>query len=523
MKKLFLILFAIIFTMGCSDDNEGGNASGIKLSTSELVYLANGDAQQGDKTLQVITKGKWTLTGSTPWCLTSATEGEGGENIMFVVGPNPESEPRSFTYTFTNGGKEAKLVITQMPGSVLNFDTPTAFNVPVEGGPVVITVIATKDMTYKVAEKDQEWIAAKVARAVETSVLTFTVSPNPTFAPRTGDIIFNVEDKEVIVKINQAQTVKLDFPKTEYEIGPAGENVTVNYTANVEVVPDLSQASWVTLVSHTASVAFSPGKMVFQIETTEETRTASIPIKSPNGLTTYETLTFEQSASQVIAMIPDAKFSEWLIAQEYAKTTGTANMFVITGAGMAATTFNIPGRGIASLEGIEMFAMLETLDCSDNLLTKLDLSNPNKISKLNCESNNIKVLNLKGCAEFASVGTLSTNALRVQKNCFEEIHLSDNCVLRFTVAGADRLTGKNGVKSTTLKVYAKKIPALLCGLTKSLKTVDITECPACVEFKGGTEADGIQTVYITAAQEVVKNNSTTLFWQIPSGGSFIVK
>lgn len=513
--------------MGCTEGtevNEGDNLSDMTLSTTELVYLASGDALLGDKTVQVTTEGKWTLAGSAPWCSASATEGVGDARVEFVVEPNPGSESRSFAHTFSCDGKVIKLVISQMPSSVLDFESPTTFDVPAAGGPIEITVVATQDMTYKVAEKDKEWITVKVTRAAETSVLSFTVAPNPTFAPRTGGIIFNVEGKEATVTINQSQqTVEVNFAKTQYDVAQAGENITVNYTANVGLVPDLSQTSWITLLSHTPSVALSPGMMVFQIGSATESRMASIPIKSPDGITTYKTLTFTQSDGQGTTIIPDVKFSEWLVAEGYAERTGTANKFVITGAGIAATTFNIAGLGIESLIGIDAFINLTTIDCSNNLLTSLNLSqNASKVTKLNCESNNIKTLNLKGCGTFASMGSTSDNALRITKNCLEEVSLSDDCTVRFTVAGANRLTGKNGIGSSTLKIYARSIPAILCGLVGSLKIIDITDCPACVEFKGGTAVNTLKTIYLTTAHEI-ELNAHPLMWQKPKDATYVLK
>jgi hypothetical protein len=70
------------------------------------------------------------------------------------------------------------------------------------------------------------------------------------------------------------------------------------------------------------------------------------------------------------------------------------------------TRLDVSGRGIADLTGIEYFAALEWLDCSDNRLTTLDLSHNPALKKLYCSGNlirypsDIQGLSLKRLAYF---------------------------------------------------------------------------------------------------------------------------
>ena len=58
------------------------------------------------------------------------------------------------------------------------------------------------------------------------------------------------------------------------------------------------------------------------------------------------------------------------------------------------TEIEVPSMKISSLKGIEAFVNLEKLNCSDNLLTKLDLSKNTKLSSLDCRENLIDVIYL---------------------------------------------------------------------------------------------------------------------------------
>ena len=53
----------------------------------------------------------------------------------------------------------------------------------------------------------------------------------------------------------------------------------------------------------------------------------------------------------------------------------------------SVTTMDVSGLGIRSLQGMEYFTALESLDCSDNELTSLDLSANTNLQSLNAENN----------------------------------------------------------------------------------------------------------------------------------------
>jgi hypothetical protein len=60
------------------------------------------------------------------------------------------------------------------------------------------------------------------------------------------------------------------------------------------------------------------------------------------------------------------------------------------------TELDINGWGISDLTGIEYFTSLIALDCSYNLLTKLDLSENKALERLDCSNNRLASLNLSG-------------------------------------------------------------------------------------------------------------------------------
>ena len=75
-------------------------------------------------------------------------------------------------------------------------------------------------------------------------------------------------------------------------------------------------------------------------------------------------------------------------------------------------------KSVSSLKGIEHFKNLETLDCSDNKLTSLDLSHNTDLSALNCSLNKLTSLDLSHNTDLSALNCSSNHltSLDVSKN-----------------------------------------------------------------------------------------------------------
>ena len=60
----------------------------------------------------------------------------------------------------------------------------------------------------------------------------------------------------------------------------------------------------------------------------------------------------------------------------------------------AVTAINVNGKGIKSLKGIEYFTALTKLDCNDNFLTELDVTQNTALTELNCEYNRLSAFDV---------------------------------------------------------------------------------------------------------------------------------
>ena len=91
--------------------------------------------------------------------------------------------------------------------------------------------------------------------------------------------------------------------------------------------------------------------------------------------------------------IPDDNFEQALIDLGI-DSDNTLNNYVATSDINALTSLNISGQAIADLTGIEDFVALQTLNCSNNALTVLNLDNNLALANLNCSSNHIETLDV---------------------------------------------------------------------------------------------------------------------------------
>jgi len=92
--------------------------------------------------------------------------------------------------------------------------------------------------------------------------------------------------------------------------------------------------------------------------------------------------------------IPDQAFKACLIGNPAINTNGDTEISV---AEAQAFTGDIQcnAKNISDLTGIEAFVNITALDCSNNQLSSLDISNNTALESLHCSNNQLSSLNLK--------------------------------------------------------------------------------------------------------------------------------
>ena len=143
---------------------------------------------------------------------------------------------------------------------------------------------------------------------------------------------------------------------------------------------------------------------------------------------------------------------------------------------------------IRSLKGIEFFTELKELNCFDNELTELDVSQNIKLIRLNCGDNKLTSLNLDqnekliflAChrnhlTELDVSHNLALNNLMVNDNALQALDLSRNQLLRYLDCSENQLT--------TLDLsYNPKLERLDCE-SNELTELDLSQNPLLTEIR----------------------------------------
>ena len=154
---------------------------------------------------------------------------------------------------------------------------------------------------------------------------------------------------------------------------------------------------------------------------------------------------------------PDENFRNWLLEQEYGQDG------VITGYEIAdIDEINVNDKGIRSLEGIQNFIYLITLDCNNNQLTNLDISDHTALTTLRCYNNQLTSLDV--------TNNTALTYLYCHENQLTSLDLTHNTILISLLCEDNQLTSLDVSNNTALT-------ELRCD-NNQLTTLDVSDCTA---------------------------------------------
>lgn len=138
---------------------------------------------------------------------------------------------------------------------------------------------------------------------------------------------------------------------------------------------------------------------------------------------------------------PDTNFRNWLLDSSNLAGIGTDGKLTATEIA-SVTILNVSNKNIASLAGIEYFTALERLDCSENKLTALDVSNNTALKRLYCNENKLAALNVSNYTDLTH--------LFCQVNELEGLDVSSNIALTMLNCNSNQLNTLDVSKNTDL-------------------------------------------------------------------------
>ncbi len=187
-----------------------------------------------------------------------------------------------------------------------------------------------------------------------------------------------------------------DQPATDAEIAITPSELNFSYDAESQTVTVESNADWSVYADQdwckTSQSGGLTGSTTLTVSVTanytEEERVANLIFRS--GRYTQEIKVTQEYEVKVIS-IPDAAFKAYCV--ENFDTDGDGE--ISTKEVLAITDVQVASKNISSLSGIESFVSLVTLDCSNNKIATIDVSNLKALKQLNCSSNLLSVLDIR--------------------------------------------------------------------------------------------------------------------------------
>ena len=178
---------------------------------------------------------------------------------------------------------------------------------------------------------------------------------------------------------------------------------------------------------------------------------------------TFSLISFNTTSQ---TFVPDDNFEQALIDLGY--DSGPLDDFVPTNNINAITNLDIAGKNITVLTGIEDFTALLTLDCSNNLLTALNLNQNTRLTELYFFDNQIVSIDI----------TLHTSLkiLWCYNNLLNNLNITQNPDLISLVCGNNSLTDLNTLNNPNLNVLVCTENQLTTLNTSNNLTLSRYEC-----------------------------------------------
>ena len=203
--------------------------------------------------------------------------------------------------------------------------------------------------------------------------------------------------------------------------------------------------------------------------------------------------------------VPDDKFEQALIDLGY---DTTLDDYVVTANISGVTELDVSNKEISDLTGIEGFTALTNLECNNNQLTSLDVSNNTVLQVLNCGANQLTSLDVSSNTaleelicnnnELTSLDVSSNTALVdliCNNNELTSLDVSSNTALEELYCKDNQLTSLDVSKNTALEklfFYDNKLTSLdlskntallnIEGWDNALASLDVSNNTALIEL-----------------------------------------
>ncbi|MBO7261660.1 MAG: leucine-rich repeat protein [Alistipes sp.] len=319
MKRLFLLLalcgmVAVGCTEGGVDDNidNGGNNTEqpgeddddendekpddgseipddayISLNKEVLTFVPDGESVE----VKVYSNYEWTLTNNCDWVTASISGGEASEEgTAITLTADLTYDDREGTITFSCGKAKKLLVVSQSFKEAIIADENNVFNVPAEGGNVIINYQTSVECEVIIPEEAKSWISlAPATRALVSESINLDVAENTTYSERSAVVkVVKVGDNTLFAEytINQVQNDAIIADENNtFNLKGWDQSINIAYQTNVEcevVIPEEAK-SWISLAPATRALVNESATLNIAANNMDPERSAVVKVVAANN------------------------------------------------------------------------------------------------------------------------------------------------------------------------------------------------------------------------------------------------
>ena len=147
----------------------------------------------------------------------------------------------------------------------------------------------------------------------------------------------------------------------------------------------------------------------------------------------------------------------------------------------ALTEINLSGLGITDLSGLEYFPNLKSLECSNNYIKTLDLSNNTKLTSLSCDNNSLTSLDISNCSALKTLNCSNNqlSSLDISNyTALAELNCSHNQLSSLDISNNKKLTKLTcvGNQLSDLNISNNTELTYLNCNNNQLTSLDVSDC-----------------------------------------------
>ena len=331
MKRLFLLLALVgMVAVGCTEggvddniDNGGNNTEQpgeddddvneekpddgseipddayISINKDILTFSPDGESVE----VKVYSNYEWTLTNNCDWVTASISGGEASEEgTAITLTADLTYDDREGTITFSCGKAKKLLVVSQGLKEVIIADENNVFNVPAEGGNVIINYQTSVECEVIIPEEAKSWISlAPATRALVSESATLTVAEHTPYSERSAVVkVVKVGDNTLFAEytINQVQidAIIADENNT-FNLKGWDQSIKIAYQTNVEcevIIPEEAK-SWISLAPATRALVNESATLNIAENNTGAERSVVVKVVAANNSELFAEYTITQA------------------------------------------------------------------------------------------------------------------------------------------------------------------------------------------------------------------------------------